>query len=100
MESPHGDLADLFGLLSDETRLQIVMLLSEGPRNVSSLCNSLKLPQPTISHHLALLRRADVITNRHEGKQVFYSLNGHAEDIDHRGLRISTSGFTIRAEPH
>jgi len=93
----HGDLAELFGLLGDSTRLRIVLLLAKGPRNVSSLCDSLLLPQPTISHHLALLRRMGMILNRREGKQVFYSLNGYADGTDHN-LQITTSQFRIQVQ--
>ena len=70
------ELADLFGLLSDKTRLNILMILSNGERNVSSLCGDLKLPQPTVSHHLGLLRHHNLIASRRSGKQVFYELNG------------------------
>src|ERR671913_223705 len=45
-------LAALFRLLSDRTRLNLLMLLADGERNVTSLCEALKLPQPTVSHHL------------------------------------------------
>ncbi len=49
-------LASLFRLLSDKTRLNILLSLARGERNVSSLCKELELPQPTVSHHLGLLR--------------------------------------------
>src|SRR5262245_37253330 len=71
-----GDLCSLFKLLSDKTRLQIVMLLASGERNVTSLCEELKLPQPTVSHHLGLLRMNGVILNKRKGKQVIYALDG------------------------
>ena len=70
-------LAGLFQLLSDKTRLKILMLLSKGERNVTSLCEELKLPQPTVSHHLGLLRIERIISNRRHGKQVFYGFDGH-----------------------
>ena len=95
--SSHGDLAELFGLLGDRTRLQIVMLLSKGPRNVSSLCETLRLPQPTASHHLALLREAGLISNRREGKQIFYSLNGSDDGVDHC-FEISAKHYRVRVE--
>src|SRR3954467_9243449 len=68
-------LADLFKLLSDRTRLRILNLLTQGERNVSSLCEEMKLPQPTVSHHLGLLRMRNIIVNRRSGKQVFYGLD-------------------------
>src|ERR1035437_7924211 len=70
-----NNLCQLFRLLSDKTRLQIVMLLAVGERNVTSLCEELKLPQPTMSHHLGLLRMNRVIINKRHGKKVIYALD-------------------------
>ena len=72
-------LTAMFRLLSDKTRLNILLLLSAGERNVSSLCEELELPQPTVSHHLGMLRMGNVIINRRAGKQVFYELSGRVE---------------------
>ena len=69
-------LSSLFRLLSDKTRLSILMRLSDGERNVTTLCEELALPQPTVSHHLGLLRMNNVVGNRRHGKQVFYALHG------------------------
>ena len=89
-------LTGLFRLLSDKTRLNILMLLAEGERNVSSLCDELGLPQPTVSHHLGLLRMNNVIGNRRSGKQVFYTLNGRVHvDSDH-GLEVGMDNFAVR----
>lgn len=79
-------LAQLFKLLGDEIRLSLVMELQEGPRNVTAMVKKLKLPQPTVSHHLALLRRGNIVIARRKGKSVFYSLNG-AQGISERALR-------------
>src|SRR5688572_31461629 len=88
-------LAALFRLLSDRTRLNILMLLSDGERNVTSLCEALKLPQPTVSHHLGLLRMNNIIGNRRDGKQVFYTLNGRV-DVDAGGtMQIGVEKFCI-----
>jgi len=51
------------------------LLQEEGERCVSDLVQRFGLSQPTISHHLALLKRAGLVTNRKVGKQVFYSIN-------------------------
>src|SRR5215217_7374365 len=83
-------LAALFRLLSDRTRLNLLMLLADGEKNVTNLCDSLRLPQPTVSHHLGLLRMSNVIGNRRDGKQVFYSLNGRVSVDDAGGLDIGT----------
>ena len=90
-------LVGLFRLLSDKTRLNILMLLTKGERNVTSLCEELGLPQPTVSHHLGLLRMSNLIGNRRNGKQVFYGLNGQVEASGgDRGLQIAVEDFDIR----
>lgn len=73
-EEAMSSLCSLFRLLSDKTRVQIVMYLAEGDRSVTALCRDLKLPQPTVSHHLGLLRMNRLITNKRSGKQVIYTL--------------------------
>jgi ArsR family transcriptional regulator, zinc-responsive transcriptional repressor len=93
-------LSTLFRLLSDKTRLNIVMLLSHGEKNVSALCKTLRLAQPTVSHHLGLLRASNVIANHRRGKKVFYGLNGV---INHRldsGIELSLDNFKITLCPN
>src|SRR4051812_45996866 len=91
-------LATLFRLLSDRTRLNLLMLLADGERNVTNLCEALRLPQPTVSHHLGLLRRSKGTGNRRDGKQVFYSLNGRV-GVDNGVLEIGTDRFAIKLSP-
>lgn len=62
-------------LLADPTRLRLLGLLRGGEMNVTTLCSKLDLAQPTVSHHLGLLRSLALVCNRRDGKQVFYSLN-------------------------
>jgi len=62
-----------FSLLSDPTRLGILAMLSQGPRNVTALCKALGLKQPTISHHLGLLRMGRMVTGTRQGKSVIYT---------------------------
>jgi len=96
-------LTSLFRLLSDRTRLNIVLLLSHGERNVSSLCEELKLPQPTVSHHLGLLRASNLVTNRRVGKQVFYALppktNGDCDGA-HLPLGLGVGRFCVKIADH
>lgn len=93
-------LVGLFRLLSDKTRLNILLLLSKGERNVTSLCEELQLPQPTVSHHLGLLRMSNLIGNRRHGKQVFYGLNGQVEStLERGGLQIAMEEFDVRIAP-
>jgi DNA-binding transcriptional ArsR family regulator len=88
-------LVELFRLLSDKTRLNILLLLTKGERNVTNLCEALDLPQPTVSHHLGLLRMRNLISNRRNGKQVFYGLNGHVVPEGGHGLRIGGQAFHV-----
>lgn len=89
-------LVGLFRLLSDKTRLNILMILAKGERNVSSLCDELGLPQPTVSHHLGLLRTKNLISNRRNGKQVFYGLNSQIDAASGDMLHVSIEPFRIR----
>src|SRR5277367_3363541 len=89
-------LVELFRLLSDKTRLNILMLLADGERNVSNLCEELSLPQPTVSHHLGLLRMRNLISNRRNGKQVFYGLNGHVNSGPGATLKIGGDVFNVQ----
>src|SRR2546428_11575879 len=93
-------LAGLFRLLSDKTRLNILLLLAKGERNVTSLCNELALPQPTVSHHLGLLRMSNLIANRRAGKQVFYELDGRIDAADGKSLSVKTDGFQVKIGTH
>ena len=69
------DLAQVFKLLSDETRLRILLYLAQnGELHVTDLCSKLEQSQPAVSHHLALLRVSSLIESRREGKHNFYSV--------------------------
>jgi DNA-binding transcriptional ArsR family regulator len=92
-------LNNLFQLLSDKTRLRILMLLAEGERHVTALCESLELPQPTVSHHLGLLRVHNVIGNRRKGKQVFYFLNGTVNVGDSVALQVNLENLVVNVTP-
>ncbi len=88
-------LTSLFRLLSDKTRLNILLLLASGERNVSALCRELRLPQPTVSHHLGLLRMNSMIGHRRLGKHVFYGLSGQI-GAEGEGLIVIGTRFDIR----
>ncbi|MFB3891380.1 MAG: ArsR/SmtB family transcription factor [Phycisphaerae bacterium] len=73
-------LAIMFRVLGDETRLRALLTLQHGERNVSELCAALRVPQPTVSRHLGILRMAGMVNNRRSGKEIFYSLgNGQGQ---------------------
>ena len=92
-------LSSIFRLLADKTRLSILMILADGERNVTSLCEVLNLPQPTVSHHLGLLRIYNVIGNRRQGKQVFYNLSGMLSSQEGTLFQVSVENYQIRVRP-
>src|SRR5215212_5337484 len=98
-ETDLEQLAALFRLLSDRTRLNLLIMLADGERNVTSLCEALQLPQPTVSHHLGLLRMSNFIDNRRDGKQVFYALNGRVGQSEEGTLSITTDSFSVKIAP-
>lgn len=68
----------LFKILSDETRLAIVMLLREsGELCVCDICVATSESQPKISRHMAILREAELVLDRREGKWIHYRLSPH-----------------------
>lgn len=72
----------MFGLLGDSNRIKILLLLSQREMCVCELESALKLPQPTVSHHLALLEQADLLQRSKRGKWVFYKVTeSHALDL-------------------
>jgi DNA-binding transcriptional ArsR family regulator len=73
--------AILLKQVSDPTRLQVILMLSEGEKHVGALCESLGQSQPAVSHHLALLRHGSIIAPRRQGKNNFYSLTEAGEQL-------------------
>ncbi|WP_285129653.1 metalloregulator ArsR/SmtB family transcription factor [Leclercia adecarboxylata] len=68
----------LYKILSDETRLAIVMLLREsGEMRVCDICGATTESQPKISRHMAILREAELVLDRREGKWIHYRLSPH-----------------------
>ena len=77
-----AQLADLFHLLGDPTRLRIVLACLEAPIAVSDIAGSLQLSSSLVSHHLRLLRAARIVKSERHGKQVFYSAaDAHISDV-------------------
>jgi len=69
------DLADLFKLFGDSTRIGILWALSESEMCVCDLCALLKMKQPAVSHQLKNLKLSRVVKARRDGKIVYYSLD-------------------------
>ncbi len=66
--------ASLFQALSHPTRIAIVEALREGPLSAGAIQDQLGIEQANLSQHLAILRSRQIVVNRKEGNQVFYSL--------------------------
>jgi len=79
-----AQLADLFHLLGDQTRLRIVLACVEAPIAVSEIASSLQLSSSLVSHHLRLLRAARIVKSERQGKQVFYTTaDAHISGVLH-----------------
>ena len=74
-------LAALCKVLGDETRLRLLALLARGEVCVCELHGSLRLPQPTVSRHLAALRRAGLVAARRDGIWMHYRLAGTLDPV-------------------
>ena len=61
--------------IADSTRQQIMRYCCCAWRSVTEIVDHMSVTQPTVSHHLAILREADLVDVRNEGKQTFYRLN-------------------------
>ncbi len=76
MEATQSDrLLQFFKVLGHESRLQILGLLANEERNVGELAAALDLKEPTVSHHLAMMRDLGLVRVRAEGNVRFYALN-------------------------
>ena len=69
-------LTQVFKLLADDSRLRILLTLArEGEMHVTAICAMLGQSQPAVSHHLTLLRMADLVGYRRDGKFNYYRLD-------------------------
>lgn len=68
------DLAELFKIFGDSTRIRILFELFYGEHNVSEIADALNMTQSAVSHQLKILRSAKLIQARRDGKQIYYSL--------------------------
>ena len=76
-----AELATLFKGLADETRLRILALLRDGEVCVCHIHAALQLPQPTVSRHLAYLRRTGLVEARRDGIWMHYQISRAASPI-------------------
>ena len=69
------DCVEFCKALADDTRQRILTMLLEEEKCVGDIVAEFDMSQPTISHHLSVLKQFNLVTSRKEGKQVFYAIN-------------------------
>jgi DNA-binding transcriptional ArsR family regulator len=70
-----NEIAELFKVLSVDTRIKIVELLKKGPMTVNALAEELGISQSAVSQQLRILKSSDIVRNKREGYWVHYSIN-------------------------
>ena len=76
------DLADLFKVFSDSTRIRILYVLMDGEKNVSDISEAVDMNQSAVSHQLKTLKTSHLVKVRRDGKAILYSLaDDHVETI-------------------
>ena len=81
------NLAELFKVFGDSTRIRILLALYKGEMSVNEIANELNMTQSAISHQLKNLKISKLIKNRKAGKVVYYSLDDdHVYNIIKQGL--------------
>ena len=81
------DLAELFKIFGDSTRVKILYALLESELCVCDIARLMEVTQSAVSHQLRVLKQMDLVKNRREGKTIFYSLaDSHIVTILSQGL--------------
>lgn len=81
------DLAELFKVFGDTTRIRILYVLFEAEMCVCDIAQILSMTQSAISHQLRVLKQARLVRNRRVGKQIYYSLaDDHVRTIIGQGM--------------
>ena len=76
------EMAELFKVFGDSTRIHILYLLSRSEKCVCDIASALGLTQPAVSYQLKTLKHSRLVKNRREGKTVYYALDdGHVGTI-------------------
>lgn len=87
VETELYDLAELFKVFGDSTRIRILFELFEREESVGDIAEALNMTQSAISHQLKILKQSKLIKARREGKSMFYSLaDDHVKSIIYQGL--------------
>ena len=78
------DMAELFKVFGDSTRIKILCVLFQGEKCVTDICQAVQMGQSAVSHQLRILKQAKLVRGRRQGKQILYALaDHHVETIMH-----------------
>lgn len=81
-EDELAELAELFRIFGDSTRIKILFALFRGEKNVTQICEAIDMNQSAVSHQLKILKTSKLIASRREGKSMIYSLaDDHVKTI-------------------
>lgn len=81
------DLADLFKIFSDTTRIKILFSLMEHELSVSEIADEVSMSQSAVSHQLRILKQGRLVKFRRDGKQIIYSLSdSHVHTMLSQGM--------------
>ena len=69
------ELAELFKMFGDPSRIKILCALFDGEKNVTDICTDVGMSQSAVSHQLKALKNGKLIKSRREGKSIYYSLD-------------------------
>lgn len=75
MKNKYDKNAKIFKALSDPNRLKIIDMLSCGELCACNILEEFNITQPTLSHHMKILKELEIVTIRREGKWMYYNLN-------------------------
>lgn len=91
LEQSYKEVSKILKAISDPKRLKIVDMLSCGELCACKILEEFHITQPTLSHDMKVLIEAKVVTDRREGKNIFYSLNKEYLNVFHQTLGVILS---------
>ena len=92
-EQKYNDLAELFKIFGDVTRIRIMTVLLERELSVGEISEKVAMSQSAVSHQLNILRRSKLVKTRREGKSVYYALDDeHVYEILSCGIEHISEG--------
>ncbi len=96
-------LVNFFKAMGEDTRVKIIILLLKEEMCSCELIEELGLSQSAVSHHMKILKQADLVNDRRDGKWTFYSINQTGFEKHFEGMQlkffIPISGYTYKIKP-